>query len=509
MPFGSQLSIRYIRAIEENAVDLGLPALAMMESAGKCVADFVYELISSKDLKKKVLVLVGKGGNGGDGLAAARYLLGYGVEVDSALLFEPETFTHEGARRNYELLARSGASLLKAYDVGLVAELTKRLDEYDVVIDAIFGTGVRYPLPGHIEEVIRAVNASRALKVAVDIPSGIDPDKGVVGEPFIIANHTIAMHYLKQAYVLASTYVGEVRLCNTGIPKTAEEFVGRGHIRYLLKPKPKDAKKGDGGRVLVVGGSAEYIGAPALAGLGALKAGADLVYVAIPRSVRIAVASYSPAIITIPLSEEYVSPEDVRKLESAVARADSVVLGPGMAFNEKTLGFCSEFLKLWRGLSRKPALIVDADALKCIATLKPTFEGMAVLTPHRGEFERLIESYGVPRLAETVEQVVRGLAHATDSVVLLKGPIDYICDRRQCMKNATGNPGMSVGGTGDVLAGVLAAFVKRADSIFEAAFMAAYVNGLAGDMLYLQKGEFFDARDLVDFIPLAIKSCMG
>jgi len=509
MPLGSVYSSKYIRAIEENAFSMGLSPATLMESAGRCVADFVAELLrdAGKEVAgERVLVLVGRGGNGGDALVAARYLRTYGADVRAALLFEPRAFTHSAAALNYELWVKHGGEVLEAYTRTGVRRLAEELEGHSVVVDGIFGTGVRYPLPEHVAEAIEAASSARGpIRVSIDVPSGLDPDAGIVGRPHMRSDYTVALHYLKKVYFVAPEACGQIRLCNLGIPSAAEEFVGPGHLRNILRAKPPDAKKGDGGRVVVVGGSADYVGAPALAGMAALKAGADLAYVVVPRSIRSAVASFSPSLITVPLGGDYLDAGEIGRLASLLARVDSVVLGPGMSLNQATLEFFRAFAELWVG-SGRPPLIVDADALKALAQARLALGGRGVVTPHRGEFEKLCEAYGVE--GGPLEFRARLLAKKIEGVVLLKGPVDVICDPEGCLKNKTGNPGMSTGGTGDVLAGVVAAFVKRTESLFEAASIAAYVNGLAGDLLSRERGEFFDSSDLLGFIPLAIKSSL-
>lgn len=510
MPLGSIYESRYIKAIEENAFFMGLSSSKLMESAGRCVADFVVELIENSGRKiseEKILVLAGRGGNAGDGLVAARYLKIYGANVTVALLFEPKLFSHEDAVLNYNLWIRDGGSIINVFSMNDAKDLLERLNTYSVLIDAIFGTGIKYPLPEHISYIINNVNSTnKPIKVSIDIPSGIDPDNGIVGNPVFKSDYTIALHYLKKAYFLVPDHCGQLRVCNLGIPSVAEEYVGPGHLRNLLKMKPLEAKKGDGGRVVVIGGSIEYVGAPSLSGLAALKTGADLVYVVVPEKIRNIVASFSPSLITVPMGDEYLDWKKLDNLWNLINRADVVVIGPGMSFNDETILFFNKFIEKWKR-TYYPPLVIDADALKCLSEEKHKLMNNAVVTPHRGEFDRLASSYGID-LSGDNESRVRSLANRMESVVLLKGPIDYICSEKACIKNKTGNPGMSVGGTGDVLTGIIAAFVKRTNSLFESAFLAAYVNGVAGDILYKERKEFFDSMDLVEFIPIAIKNSL-
>uniref|UniRef100_A0A7J3ZIT1 Bifunctional NAD(P)H-hydrate repair enzyme n=1 Tax=Fervidicoccus fontis TaxID=683846 RepID=A0A7J3ZIT1_9CREN len=496
---GEVLELKYIRAIEENARHLGLPLAHLMESAGKCVADFIHEIAKTANAPPKVAVVAGRGGNAGDGFVTARYLSSYGYEVVVLALYSASEIVHPDARTNFELLKTTNARVVfvreeRDFDA---------LNESSVVVDAILGTGVKPPIKHPVRGAIEAINSSKALKIAIDVPSGIDPDRGFLGDVAVKADYTVAMHYRKKCYESAPEWTGRIVLCNIGIPVEAEEYVGPGHVRHLIKQKDRNAKKGDGGRVTVIGGSVDFVGAPVLAALAALRGGADLVYVVVPESIRSIVASFSPDLIVVPLGRDYLDARQLSKLERLASISDSIVLGPGMSLKSETVEFVDEFVKYWSEGGSSPPLIVDADALKAAAQRKLDFKGNAVLTPHRGEFKILAESYGLAS-AEITQDIVRKLSAATRSVVLLKGPVDIVCTESACMKNKTGTPAMSTGGTGDVLSGLVASLVKRTDSLFEAAFLAAYINGRAGEIASSCMGDGMTASDMLKFIPRLI-----
>ena len=491
------LETKYIKAIEENAKHLGLPLAHLMESAGKCIADFVHKIVG--DAEKKIAVVTGRGGNAGDGFVAARHLSSYGHSVVVLALYSASEITHPDARYNFELLKATSAEVIFVRE----KRDLEALEESSVIVDAILGTGVRPPIRHPIRSAIEAINSSKALKVAVDIPSGIDPDRGFIGDVAVKADYTVAMHYRKKCYESAAKWTGKVVVCNIGIPVEAEEYVGPGHVRHLIRQKDKNAKKGDGGRVLVIGGSIDFVGAPALAALAALRGGADLAYVVVPESIRGIVASFSPDLITIPLGEDYLDKRHLNRLEKLVSVSDSIVLGPGMSLRDETIEFVEAFAEYLSERDSAPPLVVDADALKAVAQKKLEFKGRAILTPHRGEFRILAESYGLASSEATVD-AVRDLSIATNSVVLLKGPIDIVCSKKSCIKNRTGTPAMSTGGTGDVLSGLIASLIKRTESLFEAAFLAAYINGRAGEVASSCMGDGMTASDILRYIPRLI-----
>jgi len=493
---GEVLESRYVRAVEENAKHLGLPLGHLMECAGKCVADFVAELLKSSG-GSAVAVVAGRGGNAGDGFVAARHLSAAGYSVKVVCLYKESEIEHPDAAANFKLLKASGAEVVLAQ---AKAEVARHLEGSDVVVDAILGTGVKPPLRDPVRGAIEAINEAKGLlKVAVDIPSGLDPDAGPTGDPAVVADYTVALHYKKKCHELAPELVGKVVVCNIGIPKEAEEYTGPGYPLHLVKKKRPDAKKGDGGRVVVIGGSKEFVGAPALAALAALRAGADLVYAVVPGSIRNVVASFSPDLITVPLGGDYLDAKELGKLDKLLKAADAVAVGPGMSMEERAAEFFEGFLARWLEMEAAPPLVVDADALKLLARAKEKLKWRAVLTPHRGEFEALREGYGIAA-REKLEEAVAALSEAAQAVVLLKAPVDVICEKRRCVKNRTGVPAMSKGGTGDVLAGVVAALVKKTESLFDAAAVAAYVNGRAGEEAAACLGEGMNATDMLPLL---------
>jgi len=494
--FGEIIPSRWVRAIEENAASMGLPLSHMMECAGKCVADLAAELVG----KGRIVIVAGRGGNAGDAFVAARHLSCRGFDVTVLLLYPENEITNPDARRNLELLKRTRARILL---VKTVEGLDSVLGDADVVIDGVLGTGVRPPLRSPVKEAVEAINRARGVKIAIDVPSGLDPDKGVVAEPVVKADYTVAMHYLKPGYKRAEHVVGKVVLCNIGMPEDAERIVGPGNLKYFVKRRGREAKKGDGGRVLVIGGSRDYTGAPALAAMAALASGADIATVLCPSSVRGIIASYSPSLITIGVEGDYLGPEHVDNAVRASRKAGSVVLGPGLSYNESTREFS---LNLTRKLvSLGVPLVIDADALKALGDSSLRLGWKAVVTPHRGEFKLLLEKRGVNIEGSMIEQV-SALSRELEAVVLLKGPEDYICQDDKCYVNKTGTPGMSVGGSGDVLAGILGELINRTQSLLEAAMVAAYVNGRAGELAWKDKGEFITPIDLLERVPVIMRS---
>lgn len=503
LPSAKVYSTKWVRVFEENAVWLGVPLLLLMENAGKAVAAEVAKRLGGVD-GKKVVVFAGRGGNAGDGAVAARHLAIMGADVKVVVFYPKETIEHPDTELNLRVLSAMHNSVRLVW----VKEPSEvRPFDADALIDALIGVGIRGRVREPLRSAINIFNESRGLKVAVDVPSGIDPDTGLAAEPAVKADVTVTMHYLKPGLLKAKEYVGEVVVAEVGIPPEAETFVGPGDVKYMLPDKPPDAHKGVGGRVVVIGGGHVYAGAPALAAMSALRAGADLAFVIAPSSVADRIASFSPNLIVESVPGEWFEEEHVEMVLESVRRfrPHCVVVGPGLGVRDGSRAFTLELLKALAGDGSTKGLVVDADALKHIAGTRLDLHQRAVLTPHAGEAGALL---GLDRPPKTVNErvpVAKELSRTFSAVVLLKGPVDVIAHDDRYRLNRTGNRGMSVGGTGDVLSGVLAAVIARGVELFEASCVAAYICGRAGDMAYEEFGERILATDLIDKIPLAIK----
>jgi NAD(P)H-hydrate epimerase len=439
-----------MKVVEQNAIALGLSALQMMESAGKSLADAADSYNPGS-----VLVLCGKGNNGGDGMVAARYLQQRG-EIAVCYLDE-QGMTGE---------TMSQLHLLQHCSVGLhpfrcqedLVSFQRLFSEAEVIIDALLGTGVQGMIREPLASCVRFANESGGHIIAADIPT-----------PGMLAERICAFHRPK---VTGSDTV------DIGIPIEAECFVGPGELT-LIRGKRADAHKGAGGEVLIVGGG-PYQGAPYLAGLGALRGGADIVRIASP------VFEPIPDLIYERLDGDRIGEEHLDRILKLVEHADVVVCGNG-------LGDQSHAVVQAIGRSARKA-VFDADALRCpLPAARET-----IVTPHAGEFERVT---GTKPAAEIIlrGRQVKSAASAT-CVILLKGPVDVISDGSRVRFNGTGTPAMTVGGTGDILAGLTGALFCRMPA-FEAACIAAYVNGIAGIRAAASRKSGMLASDLLPLIP--------
>jgi len=486
-----------MRILEENSEYLGVSKHILMENAGRGVAEFCRKILGDRNVK--VVVVAGPGNNGGDGFVAARYLARF-YKVTVFLLAKPNEIRTFEAKENWGILEKMKLSVKLYYGYDL-EKLKSLLKKADLIIDAIFGTGLKGEVREPYRTAIEYINEAGKKIVAVDVPSGLNPDTGEIHGVAVKASYTVTFHRVKRGLEKRREYTGEVNVVDIGIPPEAELIVGPGDVVAVIKPRDAYAKKGDFGRILVIGGSEEYSGAPALAALSAMRTGADIVVVAAPSSVADVIRGFSPALIVRKLCGRNLSVEDVEKLLALSNRMDSIVLGPGLGTGEETREAVISYVSQ---LKEKP-LVIDADALKILAErLDLISNRLVVLTPHAGEF-KILFGVNVPRDVEARAELVKSKASEHKVTILLKGHEDIISDGERVKINYTGNPGMTVGGTGDVLTGVLATFLAWSKKPFLSASAAAFINGLAGDLAVRDLGFHITALDLIGRIPIALK----
>jgi NAD(P)H-hydrate epimerase len=464
--------------LDENAAALGVPRKQLMESSGNAVAGVVRDVAAPGD---SVAIVAGRGNNGGDGFVAARFLEEYDVSVH--LLGRAETITTDIARENWDALQRAEIDAREVRDSAAID-----LGEPDVIVDAMLGTGVTGALREPEATAAERIDDADATVVAVDVPSGVDADTGDAAGTAVTADHVVTFHETKPGLADVDA---DVTVADIGIPDAAERFVGRGDLLRLSRDP--QSHKGDHGEVLVVGGG-PYTGAPALAAQSAFRAGADLVRVACPKSVSREVQSFDEGIITRPFAGEMLRPRHVDQLLDLAVEHDTVVLGPGLGDANATLEALREFLGEYAGTA-----VVDADALQVVPDVET--DASLLCTPHQGELAKMG--------GETDEdwrnraRLLEEFAAEIGATLLVKGAYDVISDGETTRANRTGNPGMTVGGTGDVLAGISGALASVLDPQ-PAAAIAAYVNGTAGDIVVDERGHGLVASDLLDAIPTAM-----
>jgi len=486
------ITSREMRALELNAEYFGVSQLQLMENAGHNIA---LEIASRFKPDKSVAIFCGLGGNGGDGFVAARHLSSMGFNVTVILAGKAKEISHRAALENWNALQflKESVSIHEVDDSSLIPDVTA-----EIVVDALLGTGTKGKLKPPISQLVEKINALDAFRVAVDVPTGIDSDTGEILGTAVKANLTITFHRTKKGLESAREYVGELIVKDIGLPKELEKFAGPGDVLLVTKPRPSESHKGDFGRLLVIGGSETFSGAPALVALAALRTGVDLAYVAAPEKTAHAISSMSPDLITIKLEGTHLNVGNVSALKTYIEAANAIALGPGLGLHPETREAVKAVIEAVEGAA-KP-LLLDADGLKAFAEFKRKLNVPIVLTPHAGEYAILTGKKLPEDLKEKISEVQK-TADELGAIVLLKGPIDIISDEKRFKLNFTGNPGMTVGGTGDVLSGIVGAFLAQQIDPFEAAVAGAFVNGAAGDFVFEEKGYHMVSTDLIQRIP--------
>ena len=496
----ADLTSKQMRALETNAEYFGISLLQLMENAGSSVAALVAERFSKDE---KVAIFCGLGGNGGDGFVAARHLLSLGYSVSVILAGSERDIIHKEALKNWQALQflRQSIRIFEVADSSVIPQV-----KADVVIDALLGTGAKGNLRPPMFQLVEYINTLKAFKIAVDTPTGIDSDTGEVNSNAVRADVTVTFHKAKRGLQSATKYVGELVVKNIGLPKELEKYAGPGDVFLATKARSKGAHKGDFGRLLVVGGSEVFSGAPALVALAALRTGVDIAYLAAPTKTAQAISSFSPDLITVKLEGKHLNMNNVTALTPFVEAVDAVVLGPGLGLHTETVDFVRAFVSVVEKVG-KP-LLLDADGLKAFAQFRRQLKIPVVFTPHSGEYT-ILTNKELPENIEDRVSAVEKTAETLGGVILLKGPIDVVCNGKQTKLNFTGNPGMTVGGTGDLLAGVIGAFLAQKVDPFEAAVAGAFVNGAAGDFLANEIGHHMVATDLLNWIPRVLDDPMS
>jgi hydroxyethylthiazole kinase-like uncharacterized protein yjeF len=495
------LTAAQMRDVDRRTAELGIPNIILMENAGQRVVEFL-EREYAPLAQRRILVVCGKGNNGGDGLVVARQLH---TRVKPrwlrvVLAGDPDQMQGD-ALENFRMLCAVGCPV--------ASEITPEMRTATLVIDAVLGTGAEGPAKGKAAEVIESINRDFPLAdvVAVDVPSG-----GAVR-----AKHTVTFTALKPSLVLppACELAGKVHVVPIGTPPELYEndptitlsMSDPADFAGLFEPRPSDSNKGLYGHVLVIAGGRGKTGAAAMAGIAALRAGAGLSTVASAASAISAIAGYAPEIMTEPLAETdggsiaMRAPDDPA-LAAITEKKTVIAIGPGMGQHPETVQFIRRFVQ-----ESKTPMVVDADALNALAGQRSRFEGPRIFTPHPGEMSRLT---GKTIVEIQQDRIGHARAYSTEHHVylVLKGDRSVIAfpDGRVWI-NPTGSPAMSTGGTGDVLTGMIAGLVAQFPNQLENALLAAvYLHGRAGELGAEALGEkSFMATDLFEFLPEAMR----
>jgi len=526
--------MKIVTAAEMRQIDsatserVGVPSTTLMENAGAAVAEFVLERWPGvRETTRKIAVVCGKGNNGGDGLVAARKLSEAGKQVVVLLLAKPAELKGDAT----EMLQQCPVEpVVVATEAELAEAVDDRFFDCDLIVDALLGTGFRPPMSPLYAGTIAAMNTpgvSKAPIVAIDIPSGSDADAmhtGVVeigGGTMARADAIVTFTAPRPAHVFGRLTDGPTIIAPIGSPpeiiesKLGMNLITPADFAALLAPRSPDSHKGDYGHVLVIGGSVGKAGAAAMAGMAALRAGAGLVTVATPRSVQPTVASFAAELMTVPLDETESGGVSLKaleygRMEKLCAGKSVLALGPGLGRDPETIEFVRALIK-----TTNLPIVLDADGINAFAGAVDQLSGAKrplILTPHPGEMARLLGSLTTEVTHDSVA-IARMFAAKQRCVVVLKGHRTVVAGGDGTLwVNATGNPGMAKGGSGDVLTGIMAALIAQFGTgaqprcAEECAGVAVYLHGLAGDIARDEMGErAMVASDIIDSIGEAFR----
>ncbi|MHA1928612.1 MAG: NAD(P)H-hydrate epimerase, partial [Candidatus Thorarchaeota archaeon] len=377
-----------MRVLELNAEYLGVTLGMLMQNAGREVA----RVVAAKEKVKgsRIVILCGVGGNGGDGMVAARHLAEAGAIVEVYLVGHEKLISSPDTKTNWSILKN-----LREIKIGTLRSESSikkldAIDKADILIDALLGFGLTSKVREPILTAIKQINKSDGVKYSIDMPSGIDSDSGKVLGTAVKAKCTITMHAPKIGLVSAKEYAGEIIPVAIGIPPEAERTCGRGDLWLYTRPRNPVSRKGDHGKVLIVGGSDVYSGAPALAGMAALSAGADLVTIIAPESVAPSIRTYDPNLMVISSGTNILDESCLDIILDTAMKNDVVALGPGLGVAQETLRLFRELAEGLGSLSKN--LVIDADGLKALAETGHEFDSdKTILTPHWGEMQSLLK----------------------------------------------------------------------------------------------------------------------
>ncbi len=505
-----------MREFDRKAITrYAVPGLVLMENAGRAFVDTLEAHVGILS-GRKVVVVCGKGNNGGDGFVIARHLANRGAAVCVAALFKRNMISGD-ARVNLQAILKLASTKHSGIIFRQISSGSAlgTLSSPDILVDAIFGTGFSGRVSGITRKAIEWMNRTKAFVASVDIPSGVDASTGIVEDIAVKANLTVTLGLAKIGHYVGSgrEHSRQVEVVDISLPHIAvrpsKNPIYRVEAGDVLLPKRDlSVHKYSVGKVLVIAGSRGFTGAPVMTAQAAMKSGAGATVLGFPESVKSILARKVTEVMLFPVPETpdgTISEKALSSIQDKVGWADVVAIGPGLSRNSETQKFVRKLI----ALVKKP-LVVDADAINAIGRRTSILKARrhpVILTPHVGELEQMtslsakeIEAYRI--------HVARDAAKRFNAIIVLKGsPTIVASPNGTTYVNSTGNPGMATAGSGDVLTGIIASFVGQGMNLVHAAFSGVYVHGLAGDIAGRRHGQrSIMALDILNMIPKALQS---
>ncbi|KOA74363.1 carbohydrate kinase [Clostridium botulinum] len=491
-----------MRDIDRFSIEnIGIPSMVLMENAAlKVLKNIDMNVLNS------FTIICGNGNNGGDGLALARHLSVLKKQVDIFIIGSEDTLSKD-CENNYKILCNMNinVSFIKAAED--IEFIRRSIERRDIVIDAIFGTGLSREIKGIHKEVIFCINKVASYVIAIDIPSGLNSDTGEILGCCVKASKTISFQFYKKGFLNYESfkYIGELIVENIGIPKSVTKnffihdyLIEKESIKNIIPIRANYLHKGDFGRTTIVAGSVGFTGAAYISTQAAVRCGSGLVTLCCPEKIQDILSNKLVESMTI-------SFKDKGKLNDILKKSDSIAVGPGMGNNEGTLKILGDIIRY-----TDSPIVIDADAINVLKDnlqILKEKNNKIVLTPHVGEMSRIT---GIP--VDTINKnrmdIARQFAKEYDIIVLLKGYNTIITDGINTMVNTTGNSAMASGGMGDCLTGIIAALMSQGLEAFEAAYVGTYIHGYSGDKL--SKNRFcVNATHILEELPFSLKELQG
>lgn len=501
------LTTKQMSLAEKNSAKFGVSLSELMDNAALALSKEITKIAYNKNLKN-VLILVGNGNNGGDGLVCANTLISNSLNVKIVLAQgEPKS----------ELAKTAFSNLSKTANIIPINDAVAQIEWSDIIIDAVFGTGFHGNLPDEITNLFKKVNESNSVKIACDLPSGVNAKNGFVSDGTVECDFTVCFHALKLGLLLspAKEFCGEIKICDIGIPKSAEEFfdfeineLDKTLVKKLLPHRPDNAHKGTFGKLLCVCGCSDYRGAAAISTTAALRSGVGLVNLC---SVEDVISSLSSAIYeatyTKLVSDEhgFISYENADKIIELSKMSNAILLGCGLGKIPHTISLVKEIVE-----QAEVPIIIDADGINCLCeninVLKNT-KAKIILTPHPAEFSRLL-GISVSEFLENRFDLVKEFCDKYNVTVLSKSTqsiaVSNYC--RNIYLSRTGNSALSKGGSGDLLAGIVASLIAQGTDSVSACAVGQFILGRCAEILSesMSKRSVI-ARDILDALPFVLK----
>lgn len=511
---GSQM-----KKIDQSAIhEYGIPGVVLMENAGRSVTEEILSSLEGKE-KRKVAIVCGRGNNGGDGYVVARHLLQKNVDVEVFIIGRPENIAGD-AGIHLRILEKLGAPIRYLTEESNLKEFELILRECNMIVDAIFGTGLTRELNPFFKEIIQMINDAKKEIIAVDIPSGIGADDGKVYGAAVRADKTVVFQLPKIGNINypGAEYTGEWVLKDIGIPQQIIEkmdlnvhLITKEMVRNILPLRKKDTHKGIYGKICMIAGSVGMAGAAVLVSRSALVSGAGLLKIAVPKAINDILQQKVPEAITVPLEESekgFIHSEEAEKLISVMEKSDVIAIGPGS-------GQSKQFHEIFNTVVEHAVqpVVMDADALNILSKdvgMLNRLKGQVVMSPHIAEMSRLTGK-DIEYIAQHRIEIASEFSQKWNCTVVLKGARTVVSDGKgKIFINQTGNPGMATAGSGDVLTGLIAGLIAQGIAPVDAAIAAVYIHGYAGDRAAKRLGEYgLLAGDISAEIPLALKELVG